>query len=468
MNRRLTRLLPGLLVAIMAAATVVGGCHGNGGNSDTASDSVDHRLPDTLRVGTLYSPQSYFIYREQQMGYDYDLVSKLGADKGMVIDLNVAASMAELIGMLDSGAIDLIAYEVPITAEYKDRVLPCGNENITHQVLVQPKRDDDSRISDVTQLVGKDVYVEKDSKYQHRLNNLNNELGGGIKIHPIDRDTLITEDLIAMVSEGTIPLTVVDSDIARINKTYYDDLDITLEVSFPQRSSWGVSPTMPWLGDSISEWMREDAPRRTQAQLMKRYFEMSKNEGRSLMPDLTKGRISPYDNLFKRYAKSLGWDWRLLASQGFAESRFDSTVVSWAGAQGIMQIMPGTARAYGLPASRITNPEASIKTATDIIRDLDKSLSTRVKNPEERKKFIVAAYNSGIAHVYDAIALAAKYGKNPQLWYGNVEEAIMMKSKPEYYNDPVCKYGYFRGRQTTAYVKKVFDFYNRTKQHVKL
>lgn len=462
------RLLPGIILAILSMIVAATGCNGRESDNNTVTDSVVHRLPDTLRVGTLYSPQSYFIYREQQMGYDYDLVSKLGADKGMAIDLKVANSMSSLVAMLDSGLIDLIAYEVPITAEYKGHVLPCGNENVTRQVLVQPKRDDGTRISDVTELVGKDVYVEKDSKYQHRLNNLNNELGGGIKIHPIDRDTLITEDLIAMVSEGTIPLTVVDSDIARINKTYYNDLDITLEVSFPQRSSWGVSPSMPWLGDSISAWMKEDAPRRTQAQLMKRYFEMSKNEGRSLMPDLSGGRISPYDNLFKRYAKSLGWDWRLLASQGFAESRFDSTVVSWAGAQGIMQIMPGTARAYGLHASRMTNPEASIKTATDIIRDLDKSLSTRVKDPEERKKFVVAAYNSGIAHVYDAIALAAKYGKNPQVWYGNVEEAIMMKSKPEYYNDPVCKYGYFRGRQTTAYVKKVFDFYNRTKRHVKL
>lgn len=462
------RLLPGIILAILSMIVAATGCNGRESDNNTATDSVVHRLPDTLRVGTLYSPQSYFIYREQQMGYDYDLVSKLGADKGMAIDLKVANSMSSLVAMLDSGLIDLIAYEVPITAEYKGHVLPCSNENVTRQVLVQPKRDDGTRISDVTELVGKDVYVEKDSKYQHRLNNLNNELGGGIKIHPIDRDTLITEDLIAMVSEGTIPLTVVDSDIARINKTYYNDLDITLEVSFPQRSSWGVSPSMPWLGDSISAWMKEDAPRRTQAQLMKRYFEMSKNEGRSLMPDLSGGRISPYDNLFKRYAKSLGWDWRLLASQGFAESRFDSTVVSWAGAQGIMQIMPGTARAYGLHASRMTNPEASIKTATDIIRDLDKSLSTRVKDPEERKKFVVAAYNSGIAHVYDAIALAAKYGKNPQVWYGNVEEAIMMKSKPEYYNDPVCKYGYFRGRQTTAYVKKVFDFYNRTKRHVKL
>ena len=79
----------------------------------------------------------------------------------------------------------------------------------------------------MTQLVGRKVYVEKDSKYHHRMTNLNEELGGGIEVVPIDRDTLITEDLIDMVSRKEIPLTVVDSDIARLNKTYYRDLDIT-------------------------------------------------------------------------------------------------------------------------------------------------------------------------------------------------------------------------------------------------
>lgn len=440
-----------------------------GGNTDKASaqDSL-HHFPDTLRVGTLYSPQSYFIYREEKMGYDYDLIMRLATERGFHVKLIVANNMTSMIEKLDSGKIDLIAYDIPITAEYRNRVLPCGYENITSQVLVQPKKAKSERITDVTQLVGRDVYVEKDSKYQYRLSNLNDELGGGIIIHPIDRDTLITEDLIAMVSEGKIPLTVVDSDIAKLNKTYYNDLDITLEVSFPQRSAWGVNPSTPWIADSINTWLSQATPKRTQAQLLKRYFELSKNENSTFKIDFSKGRISPYDALFKKYAKDIDWDWRLLAAQGFAESRFDTAVVSWAGARGIMQIMPGTARAYKLPAERITNPEENIKTATHIIRDLNKSLSSRVKDPEERKKFIVAAYNSGIAHIYDAIALAKKYGKDPQKWTDNVADALLMKSKPEYYNDSVCKYGYFRGRQTTAYVAKVFDFYNQSKRQVPL
>lgn len=195
------------------------------------------------------------------MGYDYELVTALAVDKGLTLKVDIAPSLSRAIEMLDSGKVDLIAYEVPITAEYKEKVVACGPENITTQVLVQPKRGEEELITDVTGLVGKDVYVEAESKYEARMNNLNQELGGGIRIHPVNRDTMITEDLIAMVSEGKIPLTVVDSDIAHINKTYYNDLDINTQLSFEQRSGWAVAPDHKWLGDSIDAWLNTDKPR---------------------------------------------------------------------------------------------------------------------------------------------------------------------------------------------------------------
>lgn len=217
------RLKKSAIAAISAAAlffmpSCVGHSSGSssGENGDTAVTA--HPLPDTLRVGTLYSPTSYFIYRETQMGYDYDLAGRFTSDKGIALELHVAPNLARAVEMLDSGLIDLLAYEVPVTAEYRDHVLPCGIERITHQVLVQPRQSKDHElITDVTQLVGREVYVEKDSKYHHRLINLDNELGGGIRIKPIDKDTLISEDLIAMVSDGEIPLTIVDSDVASLN-----------------------------------------------------------------------------------------------------------------------------------------------------------------------------------------------------------------------------------------------------------
>lgn len=471
MRRPTARHIAALLIpACLTAAGWMGGSCRRSTSSDSQTDDSLHRpLPDTLRVGTLYSPTSYFIYRQEPMGYDYDLVSRFAADKGLHLSLEIAPSLARAVEMLDSGLIDLLAYEVPVTGEYRQRVIPCGIENVTYQVLVQPKKGNAPLITDVTQLVGREVYVEESSKYLQRLNNLNEELGGGIIIHQVDRDTLITEDLMEMVSGGEIPLTVVDSDIGRLNKTYYNDLDISLQISFPQRSAWGVAPDHRWLADSIDAWSSGERPRRQQATLLKRYFELSKGAipgSAAVKIDLSKGIVSPFDHLFRRYASTIGWDWRLIASQGYKESRFDSTVVSWAGARGIMQLMPRTARAHGITDDMMTNNEASISTAVKIIAALDKSLASRVPDRTERRKFVVAAYNSGLAHVLDAIALADKYGMNPQVWEGNVEQALLLKSKPEYYNDPVCKYGYFHGRQTYNYVHEVFALYDQICQKI--
>ena len=272
-----------------------------------------------------------------------------------------------------------------------------------------------------------------------------------------------------MVSRGEIDLTVVGSDIARINKTYYNDIDVSVEVSFGQRSRWAVSVDRPWLGDSISAWFNSTVTRKRNDALLKKYFQIAKQFPVDVEEtiDFSDGIISPYDDLFKKYAAEIGWDWRLLAAQGWVESQFRNDVVSWAGARGIMQIMPRTARAFDTDPEALTDPETSIRIATELIKSLDDLLAKAVPNKSERRKFVTAAYNSGQAHILDAIALAKEYDYNPQVWEGNVSEALLMKTKPEYYQNPVVKYGYFRGQQTTAYVEKVFDFYERAKKEIK-
>ena len=457
--RALTKIAAFAIVAVLLTQV----CSCKSGSLGVGETCV---LPDTLRVGTLYSPTSLFIFRGDTMGYEYERISNFAKDNNVALEFVVARNMESMIDMLDSGKIDIIAYEVPITAEYKNKVLNCGTENITHQVLVQRKGD--SIITDVTQLVGKDIYVEGGSKYESRLLNLDNEIGGGIRIHKISEDSLITEDLISLVSEGKIPYTIVDSDIARLNGTYYSNIDISMSVSFPQRASWAVRTDEKWLADTIDSWSKLAKSRAEYKKVLKRYFELSKREvadteAEYYVPDTRRrGKravLSPFDEIFKHNAAAIGWDWKILSSQAWIESHFDTTAVSWAGARGLMQIMPGTARAYGLSVGELANPEKNVRTAVASIKDLDNYLSKRIKDDNERIKFIIAAYNSGIGHVVDAIALARKYGKNPNVWFGNVEEAILWKSNPDFYNDEVCRFGYFRGRQTVAYVKKVLHQY---------
>ena len=175
---------------------------------------------------------------------------------------------------------------------------------------------------------------------------------------------------------------------------------------------------------------------------------------------IPKGAISPFDHFFKKYAVEINWDWRLVAAVAFHESRFDSTQVSWAGAAGIMQLMPRTAANFGLSRRNIRNPEKNIEAGVQYIKSLNLSFR-KVENKEERIKFILAAYNSGPAHILDAMALAKKYGKNPHIWYNNVEYFLIKKSEPEYYNDPVVKYGRFRGKETAAYVVNTLETFEK-------
>ena len=416
-----------------------------------------------LVVLTLYSSTSYFNYRGQEMGFQYELSEQFAKSMGLKLRIEVANSVDELIRKLLAGEGDMIAYNLPITKEWKDSILYCGEDIITHQVIVQQGKS--KSLKDVTELVGKDIYV-KPGKYYDRLVNLNNELGGGIKIHLMNKDTIITEDLIEMVANGKIDYTLADNNIARLNKTYYNNIDIKLNISFPQRSAWAVRTNEPELAKAVDKWAENNTKSPKYKEILKRYFELSKNSPIPEVLSIKKGQISVYDPLFKKYAKEQGWDWRLIAAQAYHESRFDTSVVSWAGAKGLMQIMPRTARSNGLADKDIQNPEKNIATAIKIMASLDRSFST-IEDPQERMKFILASYNSGIGHVLDAIALTKKYGKDPQKWDGNVAEYILLKSNPEYFNDEVCKFGYFRGRETYSYVNKVLKLYEYYKSKIK-
>lgn len=455
-----------LLAAIAAIAATMAVTSCSKGEESHQGHMSEYALPDTLVIATLYSPSSYFIYRDEPMGFDYDLIRRFTEEKGLQLKIEVAPSVHRAIEMLDSGRVDLIAYEIPEITEYKDRLVPCGPRSETHQVLVQPKIEGKAQITDVTDLPGREVVVEDGTKYLYRLQNLDDELGGGITITALDADTIDAEALIEMVADRKVPLTIVDNDIARINSTYFPTLDISVDVSFPQASAWAVSAKHAWLGDSIDAWLDTDKTREIDAELHKRYFEQAKAPEVAMSLDLSDGTISKYDKWFRKYAAQIGWDWRLLASQSFQESRFNPSAKSWAGARGLMQLMPKTAKAYNLPAKKMNDPELSIATSVKMINDLDKMLMKKVPDDRERLKFILACYNGGIGHVTDAMALAEKYGMDPTKWDDNVEKAVLMKSNPEYYNDPVVKYGYMRGRETAGYVEKIMKYYDRFKREI--
>ena len=409
-----------------------------------------------LNVLTLAGSMSYFIYKGKPRGYEYELLSNFAESQQLKLNIKIAENEAKLAQMLENDEGDLIAYNLPLTNEGKENLIYCGQEVINPQVLVQRSNGKEKPLIDVTELIGKEVWVIHDTKYYKRLKNLNDELGGGINIQTIDKDTVSVEDLIEMVSKGKISYTVSDEDLAKLNKTYFHNLNISLQVSHPQRSAWAVRKNSPLLAEAIDKWFEENENTPRYQRIIKRYFEMSKMPGDEPAPIIGPHQISPFDHWFKLYASQIQWDWRLLASIAYQESKFYTDRVSWAGATGLMGLMPETAEAFGLPANQLEDPEGSIRAASGLIKRLNRSFSA-IEDPNERIKFILAAYNAGSGHIYDAQALAKKYEKNPHIWTDNVEEYLKLKSLPEYYNDPVCKQGYCRSTETVNYVRNVME-----------
>ena len=436
-------------------------------NHDSAIqvDLTEIKDSGVLVALTLNSSISYFNYRGEPMGFQYELAKQFAESQGLKLQMKTARTTHELVHMLLKGEGDLIAYPLPVTKEFKDSVSFCGEDIITHQVLVQRNGGKNKPITNVTELIGKEVYA-KPGKYLNRLINLDKELGGGILIRQVDNDSISTEDLITQVATGKIDYAICDNDLARLNKTYYPQLNINVAISFDQRSSWAVRHTSPQLKDVVNQWHDANITSPAYRASTKRYFENSKRIPHGSILSVKDGKISHFDHLFKKYAEEIGWDWRLLASLAFTESNFDTTAVSWAGAKGLMQLMPRTARAMGVPEGKEQNPEESVKAAAKYLKLTARSFS-KIEDPNERIKFVLAAYNGGMGHVFDAMALAEKYGKNKYVWDNNVADFILLKSNEEYFNDPVCRNGYFRGIETFNFVKEILARAEVYKQKIK-
>lgn len=451
-----------LLLSVMAETLILASCirHSDSEESTTHVRDLKEILDDdTLRVVTMYGPTSYFLYKDNEAGYEYEMSKALAKVMGVNHKIMVAGSESEMYRMVSDGDADLIAYKMPYMAKYKDSLAYTNLQSETNQVILQCKSD--SMAHDVLDLRGREVMVRQGSKFDHRLQHLEDEVGGGINI-VYAADTVTSEDLIGMVATHKIQLTVTTADIAKFAQALFPKLDYSLKISFPQRAAWAVNKNSEELLEYINNWAEDKKNHQEFTKLYRRYFEQSIAEANKIELMNSNG-ISQYDHLFKIYGGQIGWDWRLLAAIAYKESKFDPMTVSWAGACGLMQLMPKTAISLGADSvQQMFDPEVSVRLGAKYLKKLEKLFPT-VTDPDEKVKFTLAAYNSGPAHIFDARALARKYGKDPDVWFGNVEHYILLKSEPEFYTDSVCKYGYCRGIEVVTYVKQVIGKWEQYK-----
>jgi len=452
-------------IHILLSCLLLCSCYGNKKVKEKATDWIDIIEKGEITAVTLNSSTSYFQYKMQPMGYEYDLIADFAKTHNLELKIKVAENAGRLIEMLQGGEADIIAYPIAINSNSKREILFCGHEKQSSLVIVQRAERGDTILKDVTQLIGKNIYVKPHTRYHERLVNLNKELGNGIHIVDIEKDTVTVEDLIEMVSRGEINYTVCQDDVARLNRTYFRNINIDLPISFNQRSSWAVRNSSPLLAEAINEWASNNNGRNRYQAISKRYFERSKTyyANTAYTLEVVNRQISPFDSLFKAYAPQLGWDWQLLASIAYQESHFQPSVIAWSGAEGLMGIMPATASGLGFKPEEMQIPEKNLQAGIECLRRF-KGGFKEVPDPLEQIKLTLASYNAGVGHIYDAQRLAEKYGKSPDIWQDHVAEFIRLKSDPQYYTDSICKHGYLRGNETFNYVTEVLERYRYYKE----
>jgi membrane-bound lytic murein transglycosylase F len=249
-----------------------------------------------------------------------------------------------------------------------------------------------------------------------------------------------------------------------VNATYYPDIDVSTTVSNPQGNAWGIRRiNSDALLNELNRWITSYKKTGSYSLLYAKYFKNSRSSiiVRSDYYALNTGKVSRYDDMIRTFSTLIQWDWRLLASLIFQESRFNPNVKSWAGAYGLMQIMPVTGRNFGIDIT--SSPENNMKAGIQYINWLHSIFSQKISDEKEIINFILAAYNGGSGHILDAMKLTEKNGMDPRKWDGNVALWMLKISDPRYYNDIVVKNGYFRGTESVTFVTEVLDRYEHYK-----
>jgi membrane-bound lytic murein transglycosylase F len=278
---------------------------------------------------------------------------------------------------------------------------------------------------------------------------LAHHLGVGLRVE-VCSDTLQLVQKIRH-NEGDLIITPIKTTIGGSDSLTYCGPDV-------DGARWAVMNYNKELAEEVDKWY---TPQLLEASWERQRSILAsgavKRHVYDVVLDKRQGVISKWDALFKKYAPLASIDWRLMAALCYQESCFDPMATSWAGACGLMQIMPTTAANIGLTVDKLYDPESNVAASAQLINQLI-TLFRDVPDESERLKFVLASYNGGPGHVRDAMSLAEKYGEDGYVW-DVVADYILKLSQPAYYRDPVVKCGYMRGTETHDYVYSVKERY---------
>ncbi len=482
------------LLALLTVSTApwLSACADEGSRGDPdLPDPVERDLAaiqeaDTLTALLVFNSTSYFIYRGESMGLEYELLRAFADEHDLELRVDVIPDRAELFRHLNEGAGDVVAARLTPDPDYADHVLYTSAIYRTRPMLVQrgepPESVDLVEPADTIleaptdtgeplpdslevrarlvqgpgELGGEEVHIPRHSEFYHHLVTLSDEFGDEIEIVELEAGGSY-ERLIRMVSRGQVELGVAPENVARLREDYFTNLVVRPTLGPAQPVVWAVRETSPELQAAFERWLEGAQQSGLVDELYRKYFEDRAGYGERVESEYLAsetGRLSPYDDLLKEHARELGWDWRLLASQTFQESRFEPRARSWAGAMGLLQLMPGTAR--DMEVDDPWDPRQNVDGAVRYLRFLEERWEPVLEDPEQRLRFVLASYNAGFGHVEDAQRLAEKNGDDPLRWE-DVGYWLLQKSKRPVYTDPVVRYGYARGLEPVTYVALILE-----------
>lgn len=405
----------------------------------------------TLRFLTQNNAHTYYTYRGEPVGFEYDLAAAFAEHLGVELEV-ITLPWSQLFSALEEGRGDILGASVTVTPERRERfAFSEGYMVVRQEVIVHASN---YAVRDLTDIMGMAVHVRRGTSYETRLREL---MDGGLDIELILEDDVPTEELIRRVAEEEIPATVADSNIALLNRRYYPDAKITFSISAPQLIAWAMKPESEALVNEVNSFLRSIRETETYDRIYERYYDNVRvfdYFDTVVFHRRVATRLPKYLEAIKREADRFHFDWRLIAAVAYQESHYHPFARSHTGVEGFMQVTRRTAREMGID-NRL-DAEQSIYAGVKYLSRLRERFSD-IPNPRDRLLFSMAAYNVGYGHVRDAQEIAREKGLNPRRW-SSLEEVLPLLRNPEYYRETV--HGYARGTEPVRYVNRILTYYD--------
>ncbi len=433
--------------ALALLAAFVSACHYF---EDNALDRI--KAKGRLMVLTRVSPTTYYDTPEGPAGFEYDLAKAFADSLGVELKIVVAERASDILPRLLFGDADM-ALGVAFTEERRALFrFTSPYQSVRQQVVY---RLGNRRPGSVAELVGREIEVPAGSIYADRLNDLKREHPG---LDWTESETHEVEDLLQMVWEGLLELTLANSDVMTVERQFFPELQVAFSLPDPLPLAWAFPPgDDDSLREAAERFLAQARKEGLVASLLDRYYGPA---SRSNFINLTvfrlrvQNRLPRYYTLFRDAAERHGLDWRLLAAVGYQESYWDPNAVSPTGVRGLMMLTEQTARE--LVIEDRLDPAQSIEGGARYLKGLIEQIPARIPEPD-RLWMALAAYNIGLAHLEDARILTERQGGDPDKWV-DVKARLPLLEQPKWYRH--TRFGYAHGMEAVRFVNRVRVYYD--------